>query len=207
MKKRSLLLVLIMTMVLSITACGTQEQDEKKNPFVGTWSGTLDLTEYVVNTIVAENADLQKYAKFENLTFTLTFTFTEDKVSLHLDDASAQKFIANAEAGIATMVDAMVADIASANNMTAEDVYAGMSVTRDAYVASVVESMKLGDMVKAMAGALELNGSYKYDAEKIVVLYEDKTYEEMKYVLESEELTITVSDGTNEFAIPCSKTK
>lgn len=207
MKKRSLLLVLIMTMVLSITACGTQEQDKKKNPFVGTWSGTLDLTEYVVNTIVAENADLQKYAKFENLTFTLTFTFTEDKVLLHLDDASAQQFIANAEAGIATMVDAMVADIATANNMTAEDVYAGMSVTRDAYVASVVESMKLGDMVKAMAGALELNGSYKYDAEKIVVLYEDKTYEEMKYVLESEELTITVSDGTNEFAIPCSKTK
>ncbi len=207
MKKRSLLLVLIMTMVLSITACGTQEQDKKENPFVGTWSGTLDLTEYVVNTIVAENADLQKYAKFENLTFTLTFTFTEDKVLLHLDDASAQQFIANAEAGIATMVDAMVADIATANNMTAEDVYAGMSVTRDAYVASVVESMKLGDMVKAMAGALELNGSYKYDAEKIVVLYEDKTYEEMKYVLESEKLTITVSDGTNEFAIPCSKTK
>ena len=61
--------------------------------------------------------------------------------------------------------------------------------------------------MRNVAGALELNGSYKYDAEKIVVLYEDKTYEEMKYVLESEELTITVSDGTNEFAIPCSKTK
>ena len=207
MKKRSLIVVLIMAMVLSITACGAQKQEQKDNPFVGTWTGTLDLTEYVETTIAAGNADLQKYAQFEDLTFTLTFTFTEDKLSLHLDDASAQQFITNAEAGIVAMVDAMVADVAAANNVTAEDVYAGMSVTRETYIISIVESMKLDEMVKSMAEALELNGAYQYDAEKIIVIYDDKTYEEMKYVKGIEDITITVSDGTNEFAIPCTKSK
>ena len=60
-------------------------------------------------------------------------------------------------------------------------------------------------MVDAMASALELNGAYEYDDSQIVILYDDNTYEEMKYVLGIEDLTITITDGTNSFLIPCTK--
>ena len=67
--------------------------------------------------------------------------------------------------------------------------------------------MKIDAMVDAMATALELSGAYEYDENQIVVLYDDNTYEEMSYALGMEDLTITISDGTNSFAIPCTKTK
>lgn len=180
-------------------------KEEKVNPFLGKWTGSVDMTEHVVNSMVAENDKLKEYAKFEKLTFTLVFEFTEEKMSLHVEEASKQQFITSMEAGVVKMVDAMVEDTARKNNTTVEEIYSGMGITRDQYVQSVVEPLKIESLVNSMVEALELNGSYEYDEEKLVVLYEDKTYEEMKYNLGIEDLTITVSDGTNSFIIPCAK--
>lgn len=201
MKKRNLLLALVMSLVMLFTACGS----EKTNPFVGKWIGTLDLTDFIVAEMVAEDATMEQYAKFENLTFTFVFEFTEDQVSLHVDEASAEQFITNAKTGVTNMVDAKVADLATENNMTAEDIYAGMNVTREAFIQSTIDSMELDTMVSSMAASLELSGSYQSDAETIIVVYDDNTYEEMKYSFEGDKLSITVSDGTNDFVIKCTK--
>ena len=67
--------------------------------------------------------------------------------------------------------------------------------------------MKLETAVSDMAEALALKGTYKYDGEKIVVIYEDDTYEEMKYSFKGEMLVITVSNGNAEHSIKCEKTK
>lgn len=202
MKKRNLLLALMMAFVMLCTACGTEE---KTNPFVGKWNGTVDYTDYFVQSMVAENASLKEYAKFENLTLNYVFEFTEDTVSLSLDEASTKQFITNVETGVANMVDAMAADLAAENDVTAEDIYAGMAVTRDAYVQSVIDSMKIDAMLSTMSEALKLSGSYEYDEETITVSYKDNTYEGMKYAFDKGDLTITVSDGTNEFTIYCEK--
>lgn len=201
MKKRNLLLALVMSLVMLFTACG----GEKANSFVGKWVGTLDLTDYIVQEMVAEDATMEQYAKFENLTFTFVFEFAENEVSLHLDEASTQQFIANAEAGVTSMVDAMVADLAADNNVTAEDIYAGMNVTRESFIQSSIDSMDIDAIVSAMAESLVLSGSYETDDETITVIYEDNTYEEMKYTLDGDKLAITVSDGTNDFVINCTK--
>ena len=180
-------------------------KEEKVNPFLGKWTGSVDMTELVVNSMVAENENMKEYLKFEDLKFIFVFEFTEEKVSLHVDENSKQQFVVNMEAGVVKMVDAMVADAATKNNTTVEEIYKGMGITRDQYVQSVVEPLKIEELVNSMAAALELNGSYEYNEEKIVVLYEDKTYEEMKYTLGIEDLMITVSDGTNSFDISCTK--
>lgn len=204
MKKRNLLVILVMAVVMLFTGCANEE---KENPFLGTWTGTLDYTQSFTDMMSAENADIEQYAAFENLTFTFTYTFTEDKVSMHVDEASKLSFVENVEAGVAKMIDAMAEAEATKNSITVDAVYAGMGVTRDAYVQYTIENMQIDAMVNAMATALELNGAYEYDETKIVVLYDDNTYEEMKYALGIEDLTLTISDGANSFVIPCTKTK
>lgn len=202
MKKCNACLVLVMVVVMLVTGC---TKEESVNPFQGKWTGSVDMTEHVVNSMVTENENLKDFLDFEQLTFSLEFEFAEESVSLHVEETSKQQFITNMKAGVVKMVDAMVADVATKNDTTAADIYNGMGVTRDEYIQSVVESLKIEELVSSMASALELKGSYEYNDEKIVVLYEDDTYEEMTYTLGIEDLTITVSDGTNSFVIPCSK--
>ena len=202
MKKCNACLVLVMVVVMLVTGC---TKEESVNPFQGKWTGSVDMTEHVVNSMVTENENLKDFLDFEQLTFSLEFEFAEESVSLHVEETSKQQFITNMKAGVVKMVDAMVADVATKNDTTAADIYNGMGVTRDEYIQSVVESLKIEELVSSMASALELEGSYEYNDEKIVVLYEDDTYEEMTYTLGIEDLTITVSDGTNSFVIPCSK--
>ena len=204
MKKRNLLVVLVLSVLMLFTGCA---KEEEVNPFLGKWSGTLDYTQSFTDMMVAENADIEKFVEFENLTFTFAFTFTEEKISMHVDEASKLSFIENVEKGIASMIDAMAEAEATKNGITVEKVYEGMGVTRDAYVQYTIENMKIDAMVDAMATALELSGAYEYDENQIVVLYDDNTYEEMSYALGMEDLTITISDGSNSFAIPCTKTK
>ena len=204
MKKRNVWIALVMAVLMLFTGCANEK---KVNPLLGTWTGTLDYTECFTDMMVAENAEIEQFAKFENLTFTFVFAFTEEKVSVHVDEASKLTFTENVEKGIASMIDAMAEAEATKNGITVEKVYEGMGVTRDAYVQYTIENMKIDAMVDTMATALELSGAYEYDENQIVVLYDDNTYEEMSYVLGMEDLTITISDGSNSFAIPCTKTK
>ena len=201
MKKRNVFIALVMTMVFLLSACGSG------NSLVGKWTGSLDLTNQIVQNMVASNAATEKYAKFENLKFTFVFEFTETEASVRIDEASTQQFIDNIKKGVADTVDAMVAGVAADNNRTVEEVYSGMGVTRDAYVQSVIEAMELETMVQTMVASMELKGKYEADGEAILILYDDNTYEEMKYNLGMEDLTITVSDGTNDYQIHCTKTK
>lgn len=204
MKKRNIWVVLVMAVLMLFTGCANEG---KVNPLLGTWTGTLDYTKCFTDMMVAENAEIEQFVKFENLTFTFVFAFTEEKVSVHVDEASKLTFTENVEKGIASMIDAMAEAEAAKNGITVDKVYEGMGVTRDAYVQYTIENMKIDAMVDAMATALELSGAYEYDENQIVVLYDDNTYEEMSYALGMEDLTITISDGTNSFAIPCTKTK
>lgn len=202
MKKCSLVLILAMMVAMLFSACS---EEEKPNPFLGKWSGNMDLTEQIVEEMIAQDESLKEYADFENLVFTLEFEFTEEEVSFHVNDASAQQFISNVEAGIADMVDAMVADAAAEYSVTVEDVYAGMNVTREDFIQSTIDVMHLEQMINAITEALALNGTYQLDDEKIVVFYEDNNYEEMSYSFEGDKLFITVSNGENEFVIECTK--
>ena len=201
MKKRSLLVALVMAVVMLVAGCGKEEV----NPFLGKWTGTLDYTQCFTDMMSAENADIEKFLNFENLTFTFVFAFTEESVSVHVEEDSKVQFVTNVEKGIGDMIDAMADAEAVKNGITVEEVYEGMGVTRDEYVQYTIENLQIDTMVDEMAAALELNGAYEYDEKTIVVLYDDNTYEEIGYNLGIEDLTITISDGTNSFVIPCTK--
>lgn len=204
MKKCNLLVTLILTLALMLVGCGGKSDP---NPFAGTWKGTLDYTEFIKEEIAAGDPTVGQYLNFEDLTLVLLFEFTEEDLSLSVDDASKQEFVTKVETALVSMVDAMMADMAAQNDMTVEDLYNGMETTRDEYVDILISEMNMSAMIDEMAEALELGGTYKYDEEKITLYYEDDTYEEMKYAFEGETLTITVTDGETSFDIVCEKAK
>ena len=208
MKKRNLLVILIMAVVLFITGCAKEEKVEPNlNRLLGKWSGTLDYTDAFTAMLVEENPDMEQFLDFRPLTFSFEFTFSEEEMTLHVDKESASSFITSVEVGIADMIDAMAAEEAAKHGITAEAVFEGMGVTRDTYVADTIKNMSLDAMVNAMVDALELQGEYETDEKQIVVVYDDKTYETLDYVLEGDVLTVCTSDGRNELVIECTKTE
>lgn len=200
MKKRNLLIALVMSIVMLFTACGSEP-----SPFVGTWKGTCDYTDYWITEMVAGDPDLEKYLDFEKLELVFVFEFTEDEVSLSLDEASTQQFIENVEAGMIKTMDAYMADASAQNDVTPEDVYAANNTTREAFMQEMIDSLHIDSMINAVAEALELSGEYDYDEEKITIFYEDNTYEEIEYEFKGDDLVITLSDATYDYEINCVK--
>lgn len=194
MKKRSLLIALFMMAIVLLSAC---EQEKEPNPFVGKWSGSMDLTNQFVQNFIVQNPSLKEYVQFENLMITLECTFAEDSISFAMNETSGKQFVSNFETGVTNMVDTMVADVAADNNTTPENVYAAMNVTREDFIQSKIDSMDLEQMINALKKAYDLEGEYEYDEDSIIVYYEDDTFEEMHYSFQGDILSLTLSDGNS----------
>ena len=69
----ALAVILVLAVIMLFTGCA---KEEEVNPFPGTWTGTLDYTQSFTDSMLAEHAELEKFVKFENLTFTFVFAFT-----------------------------------------------------------------------------------------------------------------------------------
>lgn len=207
MKKRSLFVSLLLALALMITACG------EANPFVGSWKGTCDLTDYIIDSVVGDDETMAAYMKeVDGLEFVINFEFTEDEMSMSVDEASLDTFVANFETSLMGMMEALLIDELAGYGISYEEYVAESGMDSEALMESMMDEMNLttmmNTMVDSMAEALELNGAYMYDDGVLTIVYEDNTYEEMKYVFDEETLTITVvaEEGT-EFPIICEMQK
>lgn len=227
MKKRNLLVALLLVFTMLLSACGASD------PFVGKWKGNCDLTDYIMDMMEEEYADYMEYIHFENLAFDIDFTFEDGNVTMKVDEASVDAFVANVEVGIRDMMYDMIVDGLMQNYKmmfdgveTLDDVAAlsngeyadGQAIldsiamvysyaTFDEYMDATVEAMNMGGMLEPMCEALNLSGTYEYDEEAgvLTLYYEDDTYEEMQYKFTDDTLMIRVSDGTVDFDIECEK--
>lgn len=205
MKKRSLLVSLILVFSLMITACGGE------NPFTGTWKGTCDLTDFIIDSVAGDDETLRKYMnEVDGLEFVINFEFTENEMSMCVDTDSKELFIENIITSIKNMNEAALVEQISVGGITLEEYVAELGMDTDELLDSMLDEMDIMSQVEAMvdsmAEALALNGSYIYDEEKLTVVYEDGNIEEMKYAIDGDTLTITIvsEDGT-EFPIVCEK--
>lgn len=204
MKKRNIVITVLLTLALMLTACG------EPSPFVGTWRGTCDLTDVIIGeSVLGSDEDLAQYAdQVEGLEFVISFEFTEDKMSMSVDEASLDSFMTNLETSMKNMMEAYMIDELAAYGISYEEYLEELGMDSDAFMQSMLDEMNMDTqmrpMMESMAEALELEGSYMYDEEKLTIIYEDNTYEEMFYVFEEDVLTITFVDGDGtEFDIVC----
>ncbi|MBQ6812847.1 MAG: hypothetical protein IJP06_07000 [Agathobacter sp.] len=204
MKKRNIFVSLLLTLTFMLTACG------EPSPFIGTWRGTCDLTDVIIgeSNLVADEEWEQYVEHVEGLEFVITFEFTEDKMAMSVDEASVDTFMKNFENSMKNMMEAYMIDEFSAYGISYEEYLEEVGMSSDAFLQSMLDEMNMSaqmkPMMESMAEALDLNGSYMYDEEKITIVYEDNTYEEMLYVFDGENLTITfVDEEGTEFDIEC----
>lgn len=205
MRKRNLLVSLVLVFTLILTACG---QD---NPFIGSWRGTCDLTDFIVDSVVGDDETLRQYMEgVDGLEFVINFEFEENTMSMSVDEASGEAFIANLETSMKNMMEAVLVDGLSEYGISYEEYVAESGMDAEQLLDSMLDEMELmsqmDSMVDSMIEALELSGSYMFDEGKLTIVYDDGTYEEMMYEFDGDTLTITVvaEDGT-EFPIVCGK--
>ena len=205
MKKRNIIVSLLLAITLMITACA------EANPFVGSWKGNCDLTDLIIEYVVGENEEIRPYVEgIDNLEFDIRFEFTENEIAMSVDRTSIDTFIVNLDAGMTQMMEEILVDELAALGISYEEYIFEMGVSSEELLDSMKQEMNLSEnmenMMYSMADALELNGSYMYDEEKITVVYEDGTIEEMSYAFDGKDLIITFVDevGT-EYPIICQK--
>ena len=204
MKKRNLLVSLLLALALMITACG------ETSPFVGSWRGTCDLTDLIIGeSVLGTDETFSQYAdEVEGLEFVIYFEFTEDEMSMSVDEASVDAFIENLETSMKNMMEAYMIDELAAYGISYEEYLMEAGMDSDEFLQSMIDEMdmtaQMEAMMDSMVEALELSGSYMYDEEVLTIVYEDNTYEEMNYVFEDDVLTITFVDGEGmEIPIVC----
>lgn len=205
MKKRNLLVSILLVFTMLLTACG------QENPFTGTWRGTCDLTDFIIDNVVGDDETMRQYMDgVDGLEFVINFEFTENEMSMSVDEASGVTFIENLETSMKNMMEAVLVDQLSSYGISYEEYVAESGMSSEEVLDAMLDEMnimpQMEAMVDSMSEALELNGTYTFDGEVLTIVYEDNTYEEMKYVFNEETLTITVvAEEGVEFPIICEK--
>lgn len=223
MKKRNVLLAVLLAFSMFMTACGASD------PFAGKWKGTCDLTDYIMDMMVAEDPEYADYMSFEDLTFVIEFTFEDGEITMEVDEDSVDQFVKNVEDDMYDMMGAVMEaellklvpgaeDLDDAatqlgydNGEVLLESLAQMSgyESYEALLLDTIESADMAGTLEPLYEELNLSGTYEYDEEEgiLTITYEDESEEEMEYEFNGDELMIHISDGETTFDIECEKEK
>ncbi len=206
MKKRNVFLALVLSLVMMLTACGNS------NPFVGTWRGTWDFTDALVEEMTASDPSMEQYLDFKDLTIELVFEFTEDgEMSMQVDEDSLDVFVENMEDGIYNMMDAMFEDQLSGYGYTNDEIAAMMGYeSYDAMIKALIDEMDMqGSLVDPLMESLDVEGKYEYDEEEGVITFiyddEDTSDEEFEYEFDDDTLILNIEVDGYDMEIECEK--
>jgi len=208
MRKRNLFASLLLVFAIMLTACG------EPSPFLGSWKGTCDFTDAIVaESELGTDEKLSKYMdEIHGLEVVFNFEFTEDKIHMSVDEDSVDTFIKNMENSMKTVMEDYMIDELASHGISYEEYLAESGMDSETLLQSMLDEMnmtvQMEAMLDSMVQALDLNGSYMYDEEKLTVVYEDNTYEEIDYTFEGDVLTIIFVDSNGvEYPINCKPVK
>lgn len=192
--KKSLAVLLILVLAISLCACGASEEDK----LVGTWKCEYDMTDFA-NKSVAEGLgeDLEIDAE---MVFPMTLTMNEDRSCTLEVDGDA--FIASFQGYLEGVMDVLVDALCENAGMTREEMDAvmqeqyGMSAAdycKEMFGSMFSDEEAMAEMKEQMKEASS-SGTYSVKDGKLVITDEDGEAEECAYTLEGDTLTL-VYDG------------
>lgn len=207
MRKRNVLLSLMLAVVLLLTACGGG------NPFEGKWKGTLDLTEQFEDGIKANYPDFEEYVDFEDLVLVMNVEFTEDEMSMSVEEDSIDAFFANFEAGMQEFGESAFMAYLTSIDMTLEEAVAESGMEEEEFLEQALAQMQLHEMTSGMnaiteqslAGLADLTGTYTFNEEEINLRYSDESYEAIPFEFEGKKLILTFEGEEYFLRIECEK--
>lgn len=176
--KKFLSVMLVLVMILSMVACG----GTKKDPLVGTWKGTLDMSGFLKDTLAAEGMTVT--TDISGLGFDIILTFGEDgTVTMSVDEASV--------AAMATkMVDVMLELTVESFKQAGVDLSA-LGLDEESLRAELEKEINVEELVGSFDVTSE-SGYYLYKDGKI---YGGDTKEELADVTNSEDYMVVELNG------------
>lgn len=204
MKKRNVLVALMLVCVMMLSACGNT------NPFVGTWRGTWDFTDALEETLVADDASMEQYLEFEDLTIEIIFEFTEEgEMEMHVDEDSIETMAVNMEDGLYKMMDNMLQDQLSGYGYSNDEIAGMMGYdSYDAMLNDMIAELDMeGTLVDPLMDSLDAEGTYEYDEEEgiLTLEYEDEGDEEFEYEFDEDKLILNIEIDGMDMEIECEK--
>lgn len=195
MKKRSLALILALTLVLAfaLTGCGGNKDREA---LVGTWAGTLELADYINQELAGSG--MEDYLSLDTFPMVLQYTFNSDGTySAGVDEGELDKAMEGMKTemkdGLTKYAEDMIAE--QGLDLSVDELFQFMGTSLDDLLEQSFAEMDMSELVDEMAsegnfeakeGKLFLSAGkeYKVDPE----IYDT-------YTLEGDTLTLTESFG------------
>lgn len=203
--KKSVAIVLCLALVLSLCLCGCANE---KKQVLGTWTGTIDLTDKMNEEMLDGDAEMAEYVSIDSFNMELTLCFNEDDTySMTVNEAALQEELDNM---IGVVVDGMMrymVDVLAAEGLelTVEEVMEMTGITEEALYAEISSGIDLSEVI----GEVNMEGQFKvadgklYMSDALDHLVDESMYE--LYTVEGNTLTIDKgndTDDSNDFVYP-----
>ena len=195
MMKRILSLAVVSVMLVLLTACGEQDK------FIGSWEAEVNMAEYIMKSMVEEDAEVAEYFDIEDFTLVLQMTFNSDGTyTKGIDMEAAKEAFAGLQKDFENGVTKYLEDVikTSGLDMSVEDVLEASGTTLDEMVEEsfgtsvldeLAEEMKSGGNFEVKEGKLYLS-----DGEENTI--DENVYE--TYEISKDELKLLESIGSED---------
>ena len=195
-KTLSVILSVIMVLgMLAITGCGA------KNPFLGSWSGDVDMVDLFNDAMEAGvgDASMAEYFKVDEFKVKMTFTFTEKSASFEIDKADMESAMIGVKEDLVAGMTRLYQDLAASMGVTYEELLASADAGT---VEEQVDAMFTEEMMDELFSSEDFSGESKYRFEDGKLFLSDDMNSEisedeyMEYTIEGDTLTFVklVSD-------------
>ena len=186
--------VLCLMFVLSMALSGCQFKD----PLVGTWKGTVDLTE-IINTELSAVPGMSGYFSFQDLTLDIIVTFDEEGICTMSADPLSQialtgKLAEQVGQGVSNMLQQILTSYGS--DMSVEEFLQNSNTTMDELLQESMDEFMPEDLFEQMS----LSVQYKAEDGKLYIREDlnDPFDAYLPYTLEGWTLTLQKGPGMDD---------
>lgn len=215
-------MMLGLCMMLILTACDTSESRDRdddddddddrtvrvEETIEGAWVGSWDMEDALVDMLMEELEDYEKYIKsidFEELEFVVWFEFDEDEVTVSLDEDAYEELLDNLTKGVIKMIDGMIKEMAKEQGVSVSELYVMMGYDdREDCMNDLLEIMNMEENLDASLRGFGGTFEYEIEDDEIIISFGDDE-EVWEYELDDDELTIIYEHKDFDLVFECQR--
>lgn len=194
MKKKFISAFLVLTMLLSLTGCGSDQK-----ALVGRWEADIDCTQALEAEIgAALEEEMLPYFHLSSFTMKLVLTFREDGTySMAVDEERMQDTAAVFRKDLSDTMEAYMKDVVAAEGIEWEAFLNMLGGTMEELMNEILPDSDMNEMVQDVVEGVYRSGRYLAKGGKLYLTnsasesIEDSMYDE--YVLKDDTLTLITS--------------
>ncbi len=194
--RRVIAVTLCVLMLLAVTLTGC----EKKDPLLGTWTGTVELADVINEELIGTDEEMATYFNFSDLDIEFVMTFGEDgactfEISKDSIDTMMEKLSGQMNDGMGKMIEDVLKQ--AGVDMSVEEYLTMMKMDMDA----LIEEALAGAVDESDFEDMTFEGYYKGKEGKLYLNEDGKEFDEgdyISYTLEGDKLTIQAPEDMDE---------